>query len=563
MFLTSFLKMKDSERLVSLSKILFLLILITVGFNILFLMRYNFQADSAFFFFFSQEQLRTHSLFPEGMYYSSGLFVLTPNLFIIPFLLLTDNLVLARQLAILLLWIFVYLVLYKVFVTKTEKNTNGFVLASSFLSILYVNSNVVSMHFYQGAYISYLLFLLVFLALMNNIISSNCFEQKSLSGILILYIITNLGDIRNLIVWGIPGFIAYVLFVFIEAERSLTLFKRKISEQKLIRNLFNGILLAFIVFVLMARFYGNAGSTTSILELAAKDYGESLNHIFVGLFNLFGNSYSAEVFSGAGIFKFINFFITIIINFIVPIVAIKNFHNIKLRSSKFLILFSLTSSLMYLLILFLTGVAIYLDRYIIPVYNNNIILFAVIGSFLTEQIKKYKIATISVFCVLFYVLSCNLFFLYSQKDSLLYHKNGFFASTVEGVVDFLESKGLEYGYATFINAEQYSVISNNKVRIRSVGFSQGSIFPFKWLTSDSFYMPDCYHGNTFLMLTEKELEQNFPKGTEILGPPKDVFKFKQFNIFVYDYNISNRFSKGRKGIWLMRGAKSAIYVVDE
>lgn len=134
---------------------------------------------------------------------------------------------------------------------------------------------------------------------------------------------------------------------------------------------------------------------------------------------------------------------------------------------------------------------------------------------------------------------------------------------MEGVVDFLESKGLEYGYATFINAEQYSVISNNKVRIRSVGFSQGSIFPFKWLTSDSFYMPDCYHGNTFLMLTEKELEQNFPKGTEILGPPKDVFKFKQFNIFVYDYNISNRFSKGRKGIWLMRGAKSAIYVVDE
>ena len=89
--------MKNDIRIKTLNRVLLILILLTVSFNIVFLMRYNFQADSAFYVTLAQEQLRTHSLFPEGTYYSSGLFVLTPNLLIIPFLLITDNLVLARQ----------------------------------------------------------------------------------------------------------------------------------------------------------------------------------------------------------------------------------------------------------------------------------------------------------------------------------------------------------------------------------------------------------------------------------------------------------------------------------
>ena len=143
------IKMKHIKRIVNLNKLLLAIIVITVGFNILFLMRYNFQDDAAFYVTLAQEQLRTRSLFPEGMFYSSGLFVISPNLLVIPFLLVTDNLVLARQSAILLLWGLVYLVLFKIFVTKDERNIKGFVLASGFFSILYVNSSIVSMHFYQ------------------------------------------------------------------------------------------------------------------------------------------------------------------------------------------------------------------------------------------------------------------------------------------------------------------------------------------------------------------------------------------------------------------------------
>lgn len=124
-------------KLNKINQSLWILILLTVAFNIVFMMQYNFETDSAFYVTLAQEQIRTRSLFPDGMYYSTGLFVLTPNLLVIPFLFLTDNLVLARQSAILLLWCFVYFVLYKLFVTKKEKNLVGFILASSlFLSFI-------------------------------------------------------------------------------------------------------------------------------------------------------------------------------------------------------------------------------------------------------------------------------------------------------------------------------------------------------------------------------------------------------------------------------------------
>ena len=140
---------KLDNKLKKINIFLWIFIILTVVFNIIFLMRYNFEADSAFYVTLAQEQIRTGSLFPEGMHYSTGLFVLTPNLLVIPFLFLTNDLVLARQFAILLLWVVVYLVLYKLFVTKNEKNLIGFVLASSFFSVLYIDANVVSMHFYQ------------------------------------------------------------------------------------------------------------------------------------------------------------------------------------------------------------------------------------------------------------------------------------------------------------------------------------------------------------------------------------------------------------------------------
>ena len=479
--------MDKDGNLENLNKMLWVLILVTVAFNILFLMRYNFEADSAFYVTLAQEQIRSKSLFPEGIYYSTGLFVLSPNLLVIPFLYMTDNLVLARQSAILILWGIIYLVLYKVFITKQENDVISFVLASSLFSVFYIDASVVSMHFYQGAYVCYLLFLLIFLLLMRNLIDNQrIISNKRLLTMFFLYIIANLGDIRNLLIWGIPGAISYTVFLYFKSGKNLVLLKSSKAEQKFVRILFDGILLSFIFFFLIAKLYGTGGASTGSTVITARDYGESFYAIITGLFGLFGNSYEALLFSSSGILKCINFFVALLFNLIIPIIAVKEFDNIKSDFSKFIVLFSIISTFIYIIIAFFTGAAIIEDRYLIPVYNNNILLFAVTGSYILHRYFK-KFLRLGMFCVLSYVLLSNLLFFYHQKDSFMVQKFGTFAQGVEGVTEFLESNGLQYGYATFFNAEEYSVLSNNKVRIRGIKFDKDKIMPYNWLTSKHFY----------------------------------------------------------------------------
>lgn len=558
------MKNTDNMKFKKLNSFLWVLILLTVAVNIIFLMRYNFEADSAFYVTLAQEQIRTGSLFPEGMHYSTGLFVLTPNLLVIPFLFLTNDLVLARQFAILLLWVVVYLVLYKLFVAKNEKNLIGFVLASTFFSVLYIDANVVSMHFYQGAYIGYLLFFLIFLVMMNKIITEEAYNTQSLAAMILLYILSNLGDIRNLLIWGIPGLISYVLFFYLKTGKTLFFFNNISPEKKILRVLFNSIFLSFIICASLAKIYGTGGSTAGSSLITAKDYGESLYAIITGLFCLFGNSYEALLFSSGGILKCINFFVALLLNIIIPIIAIKHYNNIKSDTCKFMILLSLTSTFIYLTVAFFTGAAIIEDRYLIPVYNNNILLFAAVGGFICQRYFK-RYVYLGIFCVLFYVLLNNLVYFYYQKDSFVNHKFGTFAQGIEGVTDFLEKKGLKYGYATFFNAEEYSVLSNNKVIVRGVHFDNDQIMPYNWLTSDHFYEPDYYIGTSFLMLTDDELKRYLPNGISNLnlGNPVEILKFKIYTILVYDYNISSRFKKGKKVYYFIRGKESGIFISEK
>ena len=543
---------KNEEKLNKINKCLWIVVLFTVAFNIIFLMRYNFEADSAFFVTLAQEQIRTKSLFPEGMYYSTGLFIFTPNLLMIPFLFITDNLVLARQLVIWLLWGVIYFILYKIFIIRKEKDLIGFILASSLFSVLYVDASVVSMHFYQGAYITYIIYQLTFLALMNKMITENAYTTKRFLAIVLLYVVANLGEMRNLLIWGIPGVIAYIIYVYINNNKQLEV-PRDISVIKHLKVLCAAVLLAFVLCVIVTKMFGADGSV-GVIVLPAKALGRSLNAIITGLFSLYGNSYEAMLLSFGGVLKFLNFLIAIFMNITVPIFAIKNINKLQLQSSKFIVIFSLTSNLVYFFVTFLTGAAIIEDRYLIPIYNNNILVLAVMGSFvLKNQLKKYL--SVGLCCVLCYVLLCNCFYLGCQKESWMHHKFGTFAQGVEGVIEFLNDRGLQYGYATFFNAEEYSILSNNSVVIRGIQFDENRITPYYWLTSSHFYKPEYYSGKTFLMISDSEMQSLFPNGISKLdlGEPIEVLKFKRFTIFVYDYNISSKFATGKKVYYLIRG----------
>ena len=543
-----------------INKTLWILILLTVAFNILFLMQFNFDTDSAFIVTLAQEQIRTRSFFPDGMYYSTKLFVLTPNLLVIPFLFLTDNLVLARQSAILLLWCFVYFVLYKLFVTKKEENVIGFILASSLFSVFYVTAHTVPLHFYQGEYVSYLIWLLFFHFIMSRIVTEGSYKTKHLIALLLFYVLANLGDLRNLLIWGIPGFIAYALYIYLKMGNMVSL-KKIMWRNACARTLFSGIFLAFLFYIVMANTYGNAEATMGVA--LSNDYGISFIYIISRLFEL--NGLSLLRFSGNGFIKFINLYFSIIFIFFVPVIAVKNYNSVKTEADKFIVIFSLISSFVYLLVVFFTGTAVAGNQYLIPVYNNNIMLFAVVGSYYLKTFKK-RFSSLGLFCVLVYVLVNNFFFLYCQKDSFLNQKLGSSTDDLKGVTDFLIDNDLQYGYATFGHSEEYSVLSNDRVRVRGILLDEGKIKPHYWQTSKRFYEPDYYVGKSFLLLTDYQIKNSFTLhvlAKNDLGEPTKVLRFKKYTFLIYDYNIACKFSSGRRQCWLIKGDKTGWYFVDK
>ena len=72
------------------------------------------------------------------------------------------------------------------------------------------------------------------------------------------------------------------------------------------------------------------------------------------------------------------------------------------------------------------------------------------------------------------------------------------------VLDALEQRGLDYGYATFWNASRTTLLSDGKVRVRNVNVLQNGISPNRYQSSEAWYKDQEGQESYFLMLTDAE-----------------------------------------------------------
>ena len=72
------------------------------------------------------------------------------------------------------------------------------------------------------------------------------------------------------------------------------------------------------------------------------------------------------------------------------------------------------------------------------------------------------------------------------------------------VLDALEQRGLDYGYATFWNAGKTTLLSNGKVQVRNVNVLQSGISPNRYQSSEAWYRDQEGQESYFLMLTDAE-----------------------------------------------------------
>ena len=80
-------------------------------------------------------------------------------------------------------------------------------------------------------------------------------------------------------------------------------------------------------------------------------------------------------------------------------------------------------------------------------------------------------------------------------------------NVLDGLKNFLLKNGLHYGYAKFWNAGVLSVLSDEELLVRPIVIDQGLPKPDRWLSSNRWYRPGAWQGETFLLLSAQKEEQ--------------------------------------------------------
>ncbi|WP_138755248.1 hypothetical protein [Paenibacillus sinopodophylli] len=159
-------------------------------------------------------------------------------------------------------------------------------------------------------------------------------------------------------------------------------------------------------------------------------------------------------------------------------------------------------------------------RYILPAF---VFVSIYLGKYAIERLDNKKIRTaVSITYVIFFVTSLQ---------SVSYNKP---ITPFTEVVDFLQSKGLKYGYGSYWNSSIITLESNDAVKVRPIIHDQDTT-PFEWLSKTDWYKEPA----NFLIFDSTNWGNINKENAEIkFGIPDNTYQFKDYTILHWDKDIS-------------------------
>jgi hypothetical protein len=146
--------------------------------------------------------------------------------------------------------------------------------------------------------------------------------------------------------------------------------------------------------------------------------------------------------------------------------------------------------------------------------------------------KDDRIFLSLVLCVLIFNGASNFAYVQTMDNTPNQHEYDLIA--------FLEANNLHYGMADFWDSNIISYISNGTVIIRAVVPSGDTLFPFKWLSAESWYSNDeAKKFNFILIRNSTPLERPFLNHGNIqpyleAHPPDTVLYWQDYVVYIYN-----------------------------
>lgn len=500
-----------------------------------------FHSDSAFFPLLAREQLLSGKLFPEGMCYSTVLFVRTPNLLMIPFLAGGMTLLQAHNAGIIVLWILTVLAIFWAFSPRRERNTLAAVIASCLLMIPFLTNDVAhettDMLFFQGAYLPILLDTALILGAVHRIMllkGSDTRRKKALWYVVlfVFILVPLLGSIRDDLLITIPLFLALAIFYYHQ------------STERRIRSVLKNhrILLCLLVIVLgsgagyvgshlIAARVWTRGKASEMIIQTSSSFTKNILAAIDAISIYFGNTIKVPMLGVLGVYRMLGLLYMIALMLIVPVVALRHYDDFTSDFTRVLALFTQISNLLTALIAIATGETA--SRYYLTLPLFNILLLGALFSEYAARRSRRRMVLLS--CV---VLAFTLF---CQSQFVLYYKTERFSNPCAGLSSYLQEHGLTYGYASYWNSYNLTVLSDAKVLCVSMGDHRGAPeqdradydpqYRYEWLTNTRWYDAKEHPGRCFVLLSntyEEALAERY------LPLAQSELQYKDFSILIFD-----------------------------
>lgn len=460
-------------------------------------------SDTAAEVLLGKEVANAFNLFPKNWCYSTEIRVLNIHLLIAPLLKFTSSMQISKSIAnfiLIVMYIGSYFFLLKSM--KVKKVYAWLFLPLMLTPLTYTTANML----FAGAfYTSYLICIMSVIALIN-LLNENINRKTSSLIYIVLFIISfALGatGTRFLANLYIPMFITEIILIWQEIKENDFEFrkmKKTFLNKSYLFIVFTACGLGFLYFSLVLKnsitFY-NIGDQKFV---DFREIGSKILQNIEAMISIFGGVSEGKFISLEGIRTTANL-VLLIASFIMAGKLFKHRREMSVERRNLIIFF---------------WVALIVNSYImdfsqIPIDNRyyiNILMlfFPLWAIYFDENRNSHNTLELRILAIML-LLVCVI----CSQYKIIY--KGIFNVNINRsryeVISYLKRNSLDFGYATFWNADVITYLTEGEVEVANL--KQNLKEPDYWLTSKKMYKSSYHPGKTFLLLTIEE-EQKAESG---------------------------------------------------
>lgn len=507
----------------------------TMGYSILTLGQASINSDTATATLLARCQLKYHSFFPKAWNYANGdIWVFATNLVVMPFSLILKNQSLARMLASLI-WLLLTVYIMIAQSKKMFKDNSWAISVPILLIFLGQLCGQVDALFYQAAYISVIMWLLLSVWIMYKIVESN-YSLKYCILIALILIELNMSGIRYAAEISVPLFLACVLFHYLECKEN----KFETLKEEVVKVIKDGLIImiptiiGYITYLfLLSGHNANVGHDD---EIKFTTWENTIGKAISNLFNCFGYRIGESPFSVAGIGNLILICVSVMIVVVVPYLQWKKIDQEK-KSVRFFFYYGMMHN----------------------------ILMLIMAVFMGKTTVRYMLTTVFVLVI----ISARYIYIYWMCQdgfdryfwsfvfaTTIIYMGGILVSDSNGWNKIVEQKkmfnkvlvqeNITKGYASYWNSYNNEIYSDLEISFGSVFFDGGVVKPYFWLVDSDVFEPE--EVKTCLVIDKNEKEQIDGDLDWLYETSYNQYETEDLIAYCFDYDISMMYNGLEDGL---------------